>query len=100
MPTDFGKKVFLEVRKIPAGNVSTYALVAQAIGQPSACRAVGNALNKNCKPGVPCHRVVRSDGTIGGFARGTEKKIEMLRGEGIRIIRKKIEDMDTFLFAF
>lgn len=99
MPTDFEKKVFLEVRKIPAGNVSTYALVAQAIGKPRACRAVGNALNKNCNPGVPCHRVVRSDGSVGGFAWGTEKKIEMLREEGIRLIRKKIEEKDKVLFA-
>lgn len=100
MPTDFERKVFLVVRKIPAGNVSTYALVAQAIGKPKACRAVGNALNKNCNPDVPCHRVVRSDGCVGGFARGTKKKVEMLRGEGVEIKNGRIATFDRRLFRF
>lgn len=60
----------------------TYKEVAMAIGLPKAYRAVGNALNKNpFAPKVPCHRVIRSDGTIGGFASGTKKKIELLKRE-------------------
>lgn len=62
----------------------TYAQVAAAIGNPRAVRAVGNALNKNpYAPEVPCHRVIRSDGTIGGFASGSSKKEELLRSEGV-----------------
>lgn len=62
----------------------TYAEVAQAIGKPRAARAVGNALNKNpFAPRVPCHRVIRSDGTLGGFASGTAAKRALLRREGV-----------------
>ena len=61
----------------------TYAQVAVAIGKPKAVRAVGNALNRNpFAPAVPCHRVVRSDGTIGGFASGAAMKRRLLRKEG------------------
>jgi O-6-methylguanine DNA methyltransferase len=62
-----------------------YRDVARLAGNPKACRAVGNIMNKNRDPDVPCHRVVRSDGTVGGYAWGTRKKIERLRKEGIRI---------------
>jgi methylated-DNA-[protein]-cysteine S-methyltransferase len=60
-------------------------MIARAIGSPGASRAVGNALNKNRSPSVPCHRVIRSDGTVGGFARGTKAKTAMLRAEGVGI---------------
>lgn len=89
--TDFEKKVYADVRKIPCGKVTTYAVVAHAIGRPRACRAVGNALNKNLFLGVPCHRVVRSDGEVGGFARGTKVKINLLRKEGIKIVNRKVD---------
>ena len=59
----------------------TYAEVARAAGYPGAARAVGNALNKNHDPSVPCHRVIRSDGNVGGYNRGTEQKIKLLRKE-------------------
>ncbi len=81
--TPFQKRVYDVVRKIPKGKTLTYAQVAVAIGQPKAARAVGNALNKNpFAPQVPCHRVIRSDGSIGGFARGSNKKIQLLKSEG------------------
>jgi O-6-methylguanine DNA methyltransferase len=71
------------VARIPKGKTMTYAQVAAAIGNPKAVRAVGNALNKNpFAPDVPCHRVIRSDGSIGGFASGTAKKVALLRREG------------------
>jgi len=60
----------------------TYAEVARAIGKPKAARAVGNALNKNRNPEIPCHRVVRSDGKIGGYNKGTKLKIRLLQSEG------------------
>ena len=81
--TDFEKKTYLAVLKIPRGEVRTYKWVAVKIGKPKAARAVGNALNKNPYTGkVPCHRVIRSDGSIGGFAKGIRRKREMLIAEG------------------
>lgn len=84
--TPFEKKVYEAVRKIPRGKVKSYARIAREAGFPGAYRAVGNALNKNPYIGyVPCHRVIKSDGTIGGFSRGTEAKRRMLREEGVSI---------------
>src|SRR5258708_19302876 len=66
--TAFQKLVYDFVRKIPTGHTVTYKQVASGIGKPKAYRAVGNALNKNpFAPEVPCHRVIKSDGSIGGF---------------------------------
>ncbi|MFH1868057.1 MAG: MGMT family protein [Candidatus Omnitrophota bacterium] len=78
----FEKKVYKAVSTIPSGETRSYKWVAEKIGKPLASRAVGNALNKNPYPGiVPCHRVIRSDGTIGGFARGTKAKKSLLLDE-------------------
>ena len=83
MLTDFEKKVYRAVSKIPKGETRSYKWVAAKIGKPKAYRAVGNALNKNPYTGkVPCHRVIRSDGAIGGFARGLARKVKMLKSEG------------------
>ena len=81
--SSFGTGVRAVVRGIPWGRVLTYQEVARQAGRPKAYRAVGNILNKNRDPRVPCHRVVRSDGTIGGYAWGTKKKIALLRKEGV-----------------
>jgi O-6-methylguanine DNA methyltransferase len=88
--SNFTEKVYAAVCKIKKGSVATYKGIATIIGQPKACRAVGNALNKNTSPLVPCHRIVRSDGSIGGFRHGTEKKVKLLKSEGIRIEKGKI----------
>ena len=65
-----------------------------------AYRAVGNAMNKNpYAPKVPCHRVIQSNGTIGGFAHGAKKKTEMLKNEGIEIVNGKI-DLKRYLYKF
>ena len=81
--TDFEKKIYEAVLKIPRGETRSYKWVAAKIGSPKACRAVGNALNKNPYIRiVPCHRVIRSDGSIGGFAKGTRRKKELLKAEG------------------
>ncbi|MDD4909247.1 MAG: MGMT family protein [Candidatus Omnitrophica bacterium] len=80
--TDFEKKVYRVVSKIPLGEARSYRWVAAKAGRPRAYRAVGNALNKNpFAPYVPCHRVVRSDGSLGGFARGAAAKNKLLRRE-------------------
>ncbi len=78
----FKQKVFEVVRKIPKGKVLTYKEVASLAGSPRAYRAVGNILNKNHDPSIPCHRVIRSDGKIGGYNRGERLKKKKLKDEG------------------
>lgn len=91
MKTSFTERVFRAVARVPRGKVTTYLDVARVTGNPRAVRAVGNALNRNRNSRVPCHRVVRSDGSVGGFAWGTEKKIRMLRAEGVAIVRERVD---------
>ncbi len=79
--TSFCICVYEIVKTIPKGQTLTYKEVAQKAGRPKAYRAVGNILNKNFDPKIPCHRVVRSDGKTGGYNRGTEKKKELLHKE-------------------
>lgn len=78
----FKEKVFAIVKRIPKGSVLTYKEVAKLAGRPKAYRAVGNILNTNYDPSIPCHRVVRSDGKTGGYNRGEKRKQERLREEG------------------
>ena len=83
--TPFQRKVYAAVRKIPRGQTRSYQWVAKAIGQPNAARAVGQALNKNRRPDlVPCHRIIASDGSIGGYAWGAAAKRRRLLVEGVR----------------
>lgn len=82
---DFSEKVYRVVRKIPKGKVLTYKEVARRAGRPNAYRAAGNILNKNYDPEIPCHRVIRSDGKIGGYNRGVVNKRKILKKEGIEI---------------
>ena len=80
---EFIERVYAVVAKIPKGRVLTYGEVARRAGYAGAARAVGNALSKNDDTkAVPCHRVVRADGTPGGYAWKPAKKIELLRREG------------------
>lgn len=81
----FKKKVLKVVSKIPKGEVLTYKEVAILAGRPLAYRAVGNILNKNYNPAIPCHRVIRSDGKIGGYNRGEKNKTKILQKEGYKI---------------
>ena len=86
--TKFQLKVWAYLRKIPRGNVKTYAQVAKAIGKPLAVRAVANAIGKNpYPPKIPCHRVIRSDGLLGGYSGkgGVKTKRFLLKKEGIRL---------------
>jgi methylated-DNA-[protein]-cysteine S-methyltransferase len=86
--------------KIPSGRVSTYKAIAQALNC-KAYQAVGNAMNQNPNPiSVPCHRVVNSDGRLGGYAFGSERKAELLREEGIVILEGKVQNFQTVLFDF
>ncbi|OGZ58532.1 MAG: hypothetical protein A3F94_02395 [Candidatus Spechtbacteria bacterium RIFCSPLOWO2_12_FULL_38_22] len=82
MHKTFAQKVYQVVHDIPREKVLTYKEVAQHAGSPRAYRAVGNLMNKNYDNTVPCHRVIRSDGKIGGFREGTTKKVALLKKEG------------------
>ena len=78
--------------QVPRGKVTTYGAMARAIGAPRAGRAVGNALNKNPHaPEIACHRVVHSDGRVGGFAHGTRRKERLLKLEGVEIENGKVD---------
>ena len=83
--TAFQEAVWRELRKIPVGETRSYAQIAAAIGQPKAVRAVGTANGDNhVAVLIPCHRVIRSDGTLGGYAGGLDRKRQLLAAEGHR----------------
>jgi methylated-DNA-[protein]-cysteine S-methyltransferase len=100
----FSRRVYEKLLDVPEGKVTTYGDLAQALGT-SAYRAVGQALRRNpCAPDVPCHRVVASDGTIGGFnghTTGTQitRKQRLLSREGVRVRDGKV-DLDTHRHRF
>ena len=82
--TAFQERVWQELRRIPVGETRSYAQIAAAIGQPGAVRAVGTANGDNpVAVLVPCHRVIRSDGSLGGYAGGLERKSRLLAAEGV-----------------
>ena len=86
--TKFQLKVWDFLKKIPKGTVKTYSEVAKAIGKPLAVRAVANAIAKNPYPiQIPCHRVIRLDGSLGGYSGvgGVKKKKNLLKKEGIMV---------------
>jgi len=86
MSENFKLRVWNVCKRVPVGKVCAYSQIAKALGNPKASRAVGNALNKSPgMPYVPCHRIVKSNGEIGGFAFGEKKKISLLKKEGVKI---------------
>lgn len=98
--TNFYEQLYARLREVPKGRVTTYKELAKAV-HSKAYRAVGTAMNKNpYAPEVPCHRVVNSDGRVGGFAAGTKKKTAMLRKEGLLIKNGKVIDFAKALFRF
>lgn len=77
--TPFQQRVWREIAKIPNGETRTYKEIAITIGSPHSCRAVGQACKKNPAPiYIPCHRVIRTDGSIGGYSRGKKLKQHLL----------------------
>ncbi len=79
--------------KIPAGKVSTYGDLAKALGNPLASRQVGRILGRNPNPiKVPCHRVVMSDGKVGGYFYGADRKKELLEKEGISFTDESVNN--------
>lgn len=81
----FAQRVFEVVRQIPKGETLSYKQVAERAGSPRAYRAVGNILNTNYNPDIPCHRVVRADGISGGYNRGAKQKRAILEQEKIDV---------------
>jgi len=94
----FQEKVYEAVRKIPEGRVLSYKEVAKLAGKPHAFRAVGNILNKNQDPEVPCHRVIKSDGSIGGYRCGEKKKAALLKSEHIKLCARPNTKKHFFVF--
>ncbi len=98
--TEFDARIYEALTVIPRGRVVTYTDIARYVKNPRAARAVGNALNRNPHaPRVPCHRVVRSDGSVGGYAFGSKKKIEILQGEGV-VVKNNTVDLEKFRYFF
>jgi len=97
--TSFQSQCYKALKKVPPGKVITYGGLAEMIGRPKAHRAVGSAMNKNpFAPKVPCHRVVKSNGDLGGFSIDIKVKIKRLQEEGVMVSNNKIIDFQSILF--
>ena len=96
----FDQRCYDLLLQIPKGKVTTYREIAHALGT-KAYRAVGQAMNRNPNlVRVPCHRVVKSNGEVGGYAQGENEKIKRLLEEGIAIRKNKILNLEIFLHQF
>jgi len=97
------KLVYEVVMRIPKGKVSSYGAVARAVGVPEAARAIGSIMRANPNPPtIPCHRVVYSDGRLGGFGGRSHipEKVRLLRSEGIRVANDRIVDFSRVFHDF
>ena len=95
------EKVYKKLLEVPKGKVTTYGDLAKAIGLKNGQRVIGRIMSKNPYPViVPCHRVIKSDGKIGGYAWGEKVKAKMLSNEGIKIKNGKILDMKKDIYRF
>lgn len=95
---EFQKEVLDIVKGVPRGKVVTYGMIAEALGNRRLARAVGLALNRNPTPiRIPCHRVVRSDGRVGGYSRGVQEKVRLLRSEWIVVKHRRINLNDYLI---
>lgn len=96
----FNERCYAVLSKVPKGQLTTYSAIAKVLGS-RAYRAVGNAMNKNpYAPKVPCHRVLRKDGSLGGYAQGIAAKARLLKAEGIPIKAGKVVDLANYLHKF
>ena len=94
-------KVYRKLLQVPKGKVTTYGDLAKAVGLKNGQRFIGTIMKKNPYPTIiPCHRVVKSDGKIGGYSYGEKVKLKMLEKEGIKIKDGKIIDFDKEKFYF
>ncbi|MBN2251010.1 MAG: MGMT family protein [Candidatus Altiarchaeota archaeon] len=98
---DYDAAVLSLASRIPPGRVSTYGEIASALGNRNLARVVGGALHRNPLPiEIPCHRVVRSDGSLGGYSRGLEEKAGLLEAEGVVFVNGRIRDLEKVLYRF
>lgn len=96
----FNEKCYALLARIPEGRVTTYKELARALNT-KAWRAVGSAMARNKNLFVtPCHRVIRSDGTVGQYALGTDKKSDILVSEGVAIMNGKVNNLEKFMYRF
>ena len=94
------EKVYELLRKIPEGRVTTYGEIARKMGV-KAYRAVGKIVSQNDDiPSTPCHRVVRSDGGVSGYALGVDKKIALLKSEGVDVKNDMVVDFEKKIYKF
>jgi len=101
MAVNFNQTVLRLVKKIPKGKVTTYKILAEQTSKRKAYRLVGRALNSNQHLiEVPCHRVVKSDGSLGGYRLGLKKKKAILAREGIVLHGDRIKNFNQALFKF
>lgn len=92
MTPSISEKVFRIIKRIPAGRVATYKTIARLTGRPKAFRAIGQILHNNPHPViVPCHRIINANGALGGYAGGLKKKIALLKKEGVKIEKERID---------
>ncbi len=97
---NFNQKCYELLSKIPKGKISTYKQIANILNT-KAYRAVGNAMANNPNPIIsPCHRVIKSNGYIGGYTLGVKKKISLLKNEGIVIKKNEIIDFEKYIHSF
>ena len=95
------KKIYRKLLQVPPGKITTYKELASSVGLQNGQRVIGQIMKKNPFPVIiPCHRVVRSDGKIGGYAFGMDIKKSMLSKEGVCIKKNKIENFENFFFRF
>ena len=95
------QKIYKKLSEVPKGKVTTYGELSKAVGLKNGQRYIGNVMNKNPYPVIiPCHRVVMSDGKIGGYYYGADVKTKMLNKEGIQIQNGKIVDWKNKVHRF
>ncbi len=95
------KLVYKKLTEVPEGMVTSYSELAKAVGLKNGQRVIGQIMKKNTYPVIiPCHRVVKSDGTVGGYAYGGDIKTNMLQKEGIKIHDGKILDWNKKYYKF
>ena len=94
-PSEFRRRVLAAVRRIPPGRVATYGDIAALAGSPRAWRAVGTVMRECRDPAVPCHRVIASGGSIGGYGGSVHLKRELLRAEGLDVGTSRVRRFDA-----
>lgn len=93
------KKLYKLVKKIPKGKISTYKELAHALNTNS-YRVIGKLLSKNTSKEIPCHRIVMSSGSVGGYNKGIKQKIKLLKREGIPIKKNRIQNLKGYTHKF